>query len=195
MLNKTRIIFNISLILLVILSQSCFKCRDLETCQIPEIGERYFGNYKPGSYWVYYNQDMTKKDSVYVLNYTSELRERSMRPECTEYFQVEMNLLNYYLMENHSLVFSNRGLGCIERYYSFSGVSLYANNENNITVKGGDSFITLQDFSLPFNSDVIYDEVLLVRESVWFAPKYGIIQYLSFENPADTFYLHKTNIQ
>src|SRR5690606_30168763 len=34
--------------------------------------DEYFGNYKPGAYWIYLNRDSTKRDSIWVDNFEAE---------------------------------------------------------------------------------------------------------------------------
>ena len=62
----------IILFVLVLVFFSCRKkCTEGASTKLPLDAklDGYFGVYKKGNYWVYENQDKTKKDSIYVTAY------------------------------------------------------------------------------------------------------------------------------
>lgn len=50
---------------------ACNKERCNNPTYVPraKLMEEYFGNYKPGAYWIYLNRDSTKRDSIWVDNF------------------------------------------------------------------------------------------------------------------------------
>lgn len=56
-----------------VLLQSAFcgkRCDDYTVSPIRGPIEEYFGVYKPGNWWVYQNKDGTKRDSIYITDYS-----------------------------------------------------------------------------------------------------------------------------
>ena len=57
--------------------------------------ETFFGKYIPGNWWVYQNQDSTKRDSVYLASFVDSLTKNETN--CTVYALRKFNLLNTHL--------------------------------------------------------------------------------------------------
>lgn len=204
MLNSKGILYTL-LLVLVIITQSCLKCRDIEKCHLPETGERYFGNYKPGNYWVYYNQDMTKKDSVYVIDY-KVTREKYSKHPCIEFDKIEARLQSDFIFDqnSNSLDFnkkynysSSNGGGCNKRGYLFITNYFKTNIYSSFDIDTLSSSGSYNQIKRVGSLEIIsqrYDNVVLYQDYLWLTPKVGVIQYIN-ENKTDTFYLHETNIQ
>jgi hypothetical protein len=66
-----------SLLFLVFLSSCGCPERDRYESYLSPVLVNYFGMYKTGSYWVYENQDKTKRDSIYVSSYERYIRKNN----------------------------------------------------------------------------------------------------------------------
>jgi hypothetical protein len=59
--------------------------------------DKYFGMFEPGNWWVYTNQDNTKKDSIYVTDFNQTLLGPS-NISCTQFPREEFILQASFLM-------------------------------------------------------------------------------------------------
>lgn len=92
------------LLAITILLQSGFcgkRCDDFTTSLIRGPIEDFFGVYKPGNWWVYQNKDGTKRDSIYITDF-SDVISRD-RTACLEHQIREFTIKNSILMSGNDL--------------------------------------------------------------------------------------------
>jgi len=189
---------------------SCYrKCKDkdLTFCEMPPTGEKYFKTYKEGSYWIYYNKDSTKKDSVYVSNYKSVI-EREKMVDCIEWEERTFELHSEYLNKcwsSYNPIFEGRYgnfCPCDESRFQLECVSTLPEDIRfYISSKMGvDSLFSSRPikkigiFFLRGDTNLVYNEVTIYDNRYCFAPEIGLIQYVSYSNQ-DTFYIHKYHVE
>jgi len=178
-------------IIILTLFVSCRKCKELQFCPKPETGERYFANYKEGTSWVYVNKDGTKKDSVFITDYTLSL-EKNRTDGCIEWERHEMVVNSQYLSLNEfSVLYENPN--CSESYFGFLGITFFAKNRTDTLYLLNENIYieTLKSYSLPNNLE--FSNVVKTqnnKSSFWFVPTIGLIQYTTFDN-SDTLYFQK----
>lgn len=102
---KTKLKLSIlGLMLLIISCKSWIReqmCTSHTYCPTVPLILEYFGNYKPGNYWIYENQDGTKRDSIYVSEYsTKETKSiessKKDQSDCIKYDKIEFYLNSKY---------------------------------------------------------------------------------------------------
>lgn len=179
-------------IFLLFFSYSCYKCKDITYCPLPETGETYFRNYTDSSFWIYQNRNQSKIDCVYVEKYKSR-RIFDKTVDCVEGERREMIIRSKFLSSNtitclyenpncESSYFLMQGFGYSIDLSSQNGVdTLYSNNTWSNT-------ITIDSLILPSGS--WFYKVVRYNERFWFAPHIGLIQYISHDNN-DTLFLKK----
>ncbi|MEO6833555.1 MAG: hypothetical protein ABI378_13230 [Chitinophagaceae bacterium] len=163
----------------------------------------YFGNYKPGSWWVYLNRDSTKKDSVYIDNF--EVKRVSNGDDCTAADETTFDLHSHYLNSGNIL----------HTTFGYNGGDISTNivemiGQNNILVgyisakSNVDTFYSghgtliyvykLKNYLLwPRDSTYTFPEVTKWGRYV-IAPDFGIILFNPI-NSTDTFSLSKFHIE
>ena len=75
------------------------RCNDPEFIPKLPVMEDYFGMYKPGAWWVYYNSDTTKVDSVYVYDFESSTPTISEETKCFEFEVRRFNLKTDFMTD------------------------------------------------------------------------------------------------
>ena len=177
-----------------VLLYSCERCRNTAYCELALVGRNYFDMYKEGAYWIYYNQDSSKVDSVYIINFENRYHKNTKEP-CIEWNDITFNLENEYL--NHGNVkvsignLGNCEIGSAHFLFSEGGGIVYK-------FRKGDTALTcpnvecnvMQPFQLRGDPKYTFYEVTVYDSMYWFAPEFGLIQYVSY-NKLDTFYLNK----
>jgi len=161
--------------------------------------EKYFGVYKPGNYWIYYNQDSTKVDSVYVSDYSEgKVKDNN---DCVEFDLVSFKLHSEYLSTQAPIkdgilyvTYSSDYKCCVSEVSIISGeVGIFLEAQENVdTLIGG---VVIQSFQLWDSPEQTYYEVINYHAFVYFAPNVGIVQYISNIDNRDTFSLATNFIQ
>ncbi|MCC6186507.1 MAG: hypothetical protein IT256_05075 [Chitinophagaceae bacterium] len=202
---------NILLLLSIILmlgNTSCIRermCKNHTQCPTAPLILEYFGNYKPGNYWIFENQDGTKRDSIYVDNY-SEYQYKSSesntkeQDDCIEYFTSSFDIHSKYWGTSNKFLakISNDG-NCDGSTFGFTDTLNYG--IFGLKARASDdtfqSTIQLVDFNTYTNNSVLYSKGFKytnINSLVLGTPKIGIVQFLS-RNTLDTFSLLKHYIQ
>lgn len=159
---------------------------------MPEAGEKYFGNYIAGTSWIYFNQNKTKRDSIYISEYQKH-RKYDKLDDCIEWDRSEMKIRSNYLSsEEISCLYENPN--CDRSYFVLQGLNFSVDIDSK---KGIDTL-----FSTTYSSEIkkinfmrlpntlTFNEVVSFHDKLWFAPDFGLIQYVSY-NSIDTFYIEK----
>ncbi|HBF87516.1 MAG TPA: hypothetical protein DDX39_02650 [Bacteroidales bacterium] len=162
---------------------------------MPETGEKYFSVFKDGNYWIYYNKNLTKKDSVYISNYENN-KGKDRQEYCREWDEISFTMFSNYIGEKDSANAQyNNNMECEGGRFIISGIASYlirmASTYDSDTLISG---TTIPIFYLNSDSSLQYKDVVFHNSKYWFAPNVGLIQYVSFEN-LDTFYLHEYYIK
>ena len=93
-----KIILHLLGFYLIVGLNSC-GCKEKPLCEMPFLGEKYFGQYSgEAKYWIYLNQDSTKTDSVYIQNYVSETLDNHPKL-CIEWERRTVDLVSQYISE------------------------------------------------------------------------------------------------
>lgn len=175
---------------------SCRKCKDIDYCPPPATAKEYFGAYTDGAFWIYFNQDSTKTDSVYITDYEVK-REKERLSECIKWDTKTFLLRGEYL--SHIPIEAEIGNGgycdkatLLFRITTTSGICLELDDENTgFGNCGGNKEIELiKEFTLTKEANIKYKNVIICDNKFWLAPKKGIIKYIT-PNNIDTFHLHK----
>jgi hypothetical protein len=192
------------------------RCERHTQCPTAPLILDYFGNYKPGNYWIYENQDGTKRDSVYVTEYSviefktieSATKEQS---DCIKYPVYRFSLHSKYLYD------SVGKYNCIiDNEYTCDRTSMRCESKNKIAIfhiesRGNNDFIErvikLYKFNTHINSTVLYDtgfiypDTLTLEPSIrattpikLFATRVGLVEFITTDL-RDTFSLIKYYIQ
>jgi hypothetical protein len=204
LLNYKPILFIFSLILIM----SCdpggdpIGCTDetRETFTMPTILEDYFGVYQEGNWWVYYNEDSTKVDSLFVTNYEDEIVAAEF--ECEQSISNNYQINATYLTPNNiPFVGKNSGSNCcvwdvLWNYKDQKGFSLSTTgNEDSLSLFLYSPFHEQID-SLKINTINYYDVIVMQTtnsgDKVFFVKNIGLIR---FELDNETFNLTKYEIQ
>ncbi len=171
-----------------------------ETFVMPTILEDYFGMYQEGNWWVYYNEDSTKMDSLFVTDYEGIM-------EIPEFGCVQYEWKNYTINAKH-LASNDRvlkatieGSSCcswrvIWAYQDDGGFSISTREKNNSIVLN--FFPPRSEIvdSIEINS-ILYSNVLSIQTSasgdrLYFAQNIGLIR---FKLSGEIFNLKKHQIQ
>jgi hypothetical protein len=183
---------------------SCEKCSSYNDYYVISETKPYFDVYKEGNWWVYQNQDSTKRDSIFITNYNDKLWDVD-REYCNRYEHREFILNSNYILEeknpkakyyyfnanqtNFSLLINN---------YIHLDISLKKeiNNSTYIGTKGNHEPIEFLP-SININNRT-FKNVLKVKGGgtdttvFHFAENTGLVQ---FANKSDTFKLLKFEIK
>ena len=171
------------------------------------IMEKYFGNYKPDNYWIYLNQDSTKRDSIFVSNFEYE-RMKEPVTLCLELESKIFNLESSYLSAEKKLdvAYTPKGSCCINSFNITSKAidfAVYIEGReavDSLMIPAGVSGLSINrvyNYILKHNAQLPLSEVTIVHRpkgEVVFAPNLGIVQYLT-NYYQDTFTLVKYHIQ
>lgn len=173
----------------------CGKCKDLTYCgYLPEM-DSYFGMYVPGNWWVYYNQDSTKKDSVYVTDFEERIDEDN-KDLCVQFPTRSFTLNTKYLFDTSlglTGFYSNSGNCCHNQFIiSTSGKAFGVSMECIDTLPKGNNEIFYDSFEVDMTTyqNVIFFDGLNAKP--FFAQGIGIVKFI---NLSDTFALIKFHIQ
>ncbi len=131
---------------LMIVNYSCNKCKNPTYVPRAKLMEEYFGNYKPGAYWIYLNRDSTKRDSIWVDNFEVQ-KETDNTEECIYAYETFFDMHCTYLDATKKL----------RVYIGFNGSDIKVNTIEMKTTLGGiygsiyaqdgiDSFFTIGGF-------------------------------------------------
>ncbi len=170
---------------------SCYHCKNLDYCPMPEATEKYFSVFNEDNYWIYYNKDLTKKDSVYISNYEIT-REKDGMEFCIEWDNLRFHLNSSFMYDGDYLIgtftgntMGNGGVFRIKNYTE--GVIVEINSANDV-----DTLLNQEILSGFWNYDSTfeYSKTIKYNDKYWFTPNIGIVQYVS-KNSLDTFYLHE----
>lgn len=177
---------------------SCYECKKIKYCPLPPMGEKYFHAYKENSYWIYYNTDTTKVDSVYLFEYQFR-RMTDNTEECYEWDDATFILESNYLSdEKIEGIYGNNG-HCEKSNFFLNNlpnkndpISLDSESNSNFFSSGdlSSQIEQIDTFRLRMDFNFIYLEVINYNDRYWFAPEVGLIQYISYDDQ-DTFYIHK----
>lgn len=180
----------IAVVLFCFLGACKKECKTFTYVPMAPLMQEYFGNYKPGNYWVYLNRDSTKRDSMWVDSF--EIR-RSINPPVT---CNEADVHVFYLNNNY---LNPRRLLCALGTNPEDRVSFFelSDEENKpytaLSAQGtSDSFYMIpfiQNFQLQVGSTTIFPKVAKWGTIVY-APNIGIIQYTPV-GTKDTFSLER----
>jgi hypothetical protein len=127
--------------------------------------EDYFGVYKPGNWWVYQNKDGTKKDSIYITDYSDQhLQDRT---SCFEYEQrsytIKSNILenggDLYVLSNSDQVSVGINFSLIKNQTQSGGFPqfIYDSRQNKISSfpepdnQGQNTFATITINNVTYN--------------------------------------------
>ena len=183
-----RYTFFIIIFGLLLAFSSCKRCKDVKYCEKPETGERYFGMYKPNAYWIYTNKDSSIVDSVYITNFNIEKHKNEL-DECFEYDIITYNLNSMFMSSKPINVYYSNKEDCETSIFESSirdtGFTIEAKNySEQLTSDRKIQFID----SLIIQNNFSYGNVYCINDFIWFAPNYGIIQYITYDN-SDTLFL------
>lgn len=82
--------------------ESCDNCTKSENVYMPLYMNEYFSVYKPDSYFIFLNQDSTKRDSMYITNYDSTVFSPKS-PNCLRQVNLSYKLHSQYLTANQQI--------------------------------------------------------------------------------------------
>lgn len=163
-----------------------------------EIAESYCKNMIPGNYWIYSNQDNTKKDSLYFSYVPGEKQgEYIVEKMCAGWYQRIMRLYSTNLFTN-SLearyitggVEGRTSLSIGERSFLGTFNLVFYPNKSECEFSFKDKRLKMNFIDSVSINGLTYNEVINIGDYYLIAPEVGLIQYVSF-NLADTFYLEK----
>lgn len=175
---------------------NCNRCHDPIQCETPLQGRKYFEPFENIQYWIYYNGDSTKIDSMYISSLASA-NASGDEDDCKNYKHTELVISSQYLDEGLEASFGMFG-SCPEGRASLTlqnraiGSSCFVFTNNDIQSCYNTLLNEIKLFELRENSGLIFNDVMHHNQGYWFAPDIGLIQYIT-SNKQDTFYLHKYN--
>lgn len=186
---------NIAMVLLCFLSACKKECKTYTYVPTAPAALNYFGNYKPGNYWIYLNRDSTKRDSVWVDNYKVE-RTGDGQFSCTEGNVISFDLHSNYLDSTKIIPTQIRRNGqdmytTITQLYLVSYYGYYSLNakfNSDVFYLGVNKPPFVNNYTLWNYSSATYDSVVGEDRNILIAPQVGIIQYVPV-GTADTFSL------
>jgi hypothetical protein len=183
---------------ILLILNSCKECNP-KFYHYAKTSATYFKVFQNNNAWIYYNQDSSKKDSVYIYNYSSA-NCSDIKDACTyEHECRNFKVHSDYLFQSKEVDGAlTNGWGSDKNtttFYlinSFSSISIFNNSKN-------DSFYSNQNIPLKkvYNIQIngyFLPEVLIYNNTIWFTPDLGIVKYIS-NNKQDTFIAHKFYIQ
>jgi len=179
----------------------CYKCKNIDYCPPPDSAVTYFGAYAEGAYWIYYNQDSTKIDSVYITDYEMK-REGESTVKCISWDAKTFLLNSDFIIDNSIEVKISNGGYCERNHAIFTftlpinyRICIATENENVLQDGCGTTheIKLLEKYQLK-NNTIIYENVIQYDDRYWFAEEIGLIKYITHDN-FDTFYVHQYKIQ
>lgn len=190
----------IGFLLTTLTLNSCKKCKNPEHVPRAKLMEEYFGNYKPGAYWIYLNRDSTKRDSVWVDNYKTR-QIRDMQFNCRYAEEISFDIHNQYMWTSDTqrvaLGFNGNDLNTnvfiILDSLDRGSPGFYASDGTANFYHGSVHFPVVYNYSLwSTTPSFVIPQVSVINRLV-ITPDLGIIQYLGF-NLTDTFSLVKYHL-
>ncbi|MEX0813770.1 MAG: hypothetical protein WD048_16250 [Chitinophagales bacterium] len=196
----------------VVILNSCNKCRgDIEHFTFPEEMEKYFGVFQPGNYWVYYNQDSSKKDSMYISDFEEKKvtvnEELPPKSDCHSYNEKHFKLHTQYLTRGYNVHEVKYTFYCCDRWTFDTNISgqaprpfeIIAKKTSNNSYVFNSSMDTISSLTInntEFNDVLRYSakypfHTQNIESLVFFAPNIGIVQYF---NGLDTFKISKYSL-
>jgi hypothetical protein len=176
------------LCLIALLNSGCKKCETTTHYDFPAATERYFGMYKMGNWWTYENQDGTKKDSIYFLNFSENEQSDVENNPCVTWQKRNATLKTLYLGSSSEIKFEYEGASnnsVFFRFYNANDVTIIAGGYSNKIINTDTLNAYLQDGK-------IYSNVIKTKSKSYFAPNIGLIRW---ETTIDTFTLKNHHIQ
>ncbi|MEX0813773.1 MAG: hypothetical protein WD048_16265 [Chitinophagales bacterium] len=212
---------NIKYIIIITLSLFCFTI--MNSCQkgscrgkvdehytFPDEMEKYFGVFQPDNYWIYYNQDSSKKDSIYISDFEENIRSSNIKPDCVSWDEKDFVLHSDHLVPNYKAHEVEYTFNCCNRWKINVGMSGstpmpfqvgWQSISNNNFGYNSDSLDSLFIINSKEINNTVYVEVLsytaqrplpnFFEGTILFAPNIGIIQ---FSSDMDTFKISKHNL-
>lgn len=173
---------------------SCHRCQNLTQVEQAPVIRKYFGNYKPGTYWIYLNRDSTKRDSVWVSDYQKSFTE-DPDEQCLKMEAINFKINATYL--SWGVSFSGYiGSNAQDFQHTLADISNYGfvarHNDSSLRAEADDSLYPIfHNYNLWPSAAVpiILPEGIKVNK-VFLAPDTGIVQFVSPYGP-DTFSLVK----
>lgn len=189
-----NILYLLSSLLLFLGVSSCRHCSSIGNITIPYYMNEYFSVYYPGSYFIFLNQDSTKRDSIYVTNYdTSAIVDSRVR--CLRWSQSVFTINSQYLSSDKMVnVKISYPLGSSSPFCSFSGMSVSEDRVWNFYAKANtDTFYINRNPLTILNRIMFYKlwnnpQYTVVEVTPWyqngqgtvyFAPQTGIVKYVT----------------
>lgn len=177
----------------------CYKCKNIEYCPLPASALEYFGAYTEGAYWIYFNHDSTKTDSVYITDFEMK-REGYNTGPCMEWdaktFLLQSEFLSHKTIEAKTTI----GDDCDKSHTTFLIRESYrvciANDKEMVLLDGcgtTQDIKLIETYHLDNGTNKSYNNVIQCDSRFWFAPEVGLIKYLSYDN-IDTFYLNQYKV-
>ena len=200
-----RSLFRLSLLTVaVILVNGCSNCNNTyDDLDFSPYMHQYFGVFEEGNYFIYLNQDGTKRDSIYISDFSEEVS--TNRSDCT-HDSVRKGLINSEYLSN----------GNIRFYYGtsidYAEIQLIDWNESGSLSIFFDTYLDTTVLQAHGNVEPEYFDSLLIWESpsqidyeVWrfpdsvkgdlyFAKDKGLVQF-TVPSTQDTFKLTNYFIQ
>ena len=175
-----------------------------ETFVMPTILEDYFGMYQEGNWWVYYNEDSTKMDSLFVTNYEDEIVQAEFGCEGYVWNNYAINT-TYLTPDNTPLIIKHKGTNCCNWNVSWihnSNIVGLRVTTNEVSSGNDDVVIVpLPNHTKELNNivlnDNLYNDVLSIIMTTdggkgFFAKGVGLVQ---FEVNDEIFNLKRYNIR
>ena len=187
---------NIIILLIVcilFITTACEKeCKTYTQYETAPVILEYFGNYKPGNYWIYENQDGTKIDSMWVSDYVEKNGGDELK--CFQYPVREFVLNSIYLSNKNTINIKMSNLSERNFETSFIGTDTNGVDKRLIYATGiGNDSIELHTIK----KDYVIKSLIIKKAAIFnnspfyiFGSKIGIVTYPS-QNKLDTFYLTK----
>jgi hypothetical protein len=188
---------HLSIICMMLLVSSCKDCKQCKTYTQYETAPvilEYFGNYKPGNYWIYENQDGKKRDSMWVSDYVEGLGGDDFM--CFKYAKIDFAINSSYLLDKRKL---NVEIGNFSGKNNQSEVFITNSGGSNITIAKGIGGDLVMSNSIKYNYTVKtlkYSKIAILDNSIIniYASNIGIVTFLSSDK-RDTFSLVKYSIK
>lgn len=180
---------------------SCYrKCKSTQKVERALLMNRYFGNYKPGTSWVYLNRDSTKRDSIWLDNFkTITVTDHD---HCLSGDELSFDMHYQYLeptgRQRVTIGFNKPDLvtNSFESYDTAKNgyTLLYVRNDSSSFYVSDSVFPIIHNYPLwPGDPDYILPEAVKAGTLV-FAPDFGLMQYVPLGS-TDTFSLVKFILQ
>ncbi len=171
---------------------ACKKCSNITTYKFPAATERYFGVYKQGNWWVYKNQDSTKKDSIYLTDVDNSNGKDRAIDECVEWDRRTAKVHSSYLSSSQEEIKIN-----YEARFNGAHFNIYQaipTSATHVVYQDG-VFKSTNAAEIPLfyqNGRVFTNIIKLKYSPIYYSPNVGIIRW---ETGVDTFTLKSYYIQ